>query len=205
MDVINELIMQTVTSPWLYMVMLAVAIIDGFFPPIPSETVLVAAAAVGASTGEVHILLLCALAALGAAIGDNIAFAIGRRLGTRRFAWMRRPRIAAAFSHAQRALDRRSAALILGARYIPVGRVAVNMSAGALGFSWRRFVPLSIIAGVSWSIFSVAIGLLAGSWVKDQPLLSAALGIALALLIGLIIDRVAAARRRRSASLQLAG
>lgn len=197
--------MQTVTSPWLYMVMLAVAIIDGFFPPIPSETVLVAAAAVGASTGEVHILLLCALAALGAAIGDNIAFAIGRRLGTRRFAWMRRPRIAAAFSHAQRALDRRSAALILGARYIPVGRVAVNMSAGALGFSWRRFVPLSIIAGVSWSIFSVAIGLLAGSWVKDQPLLSAALGIALALLIGLIIDRVAAARRRRSASLQLAG
>lgn len=205
MDVINELIMQTVTSPWLYMVMLAVAIIDGFFPPIPSETVLVAAAAVGASTGEVHILLLCALAALGAAIGDNIAFAIGRRLGTRRFAWMRRPRIAAAFSHAQRALDRRSAALILGARYIPVGRVAVNMSAGALGFSWRRFVPLSIIAGVSWSIFSVAIGLLAGSWVKDQPLLSAALGIALALLIGLIIDRVAAARRRRAASLQLAG
>jgi len=66
-------------------------------------------------------------------------------------------------------------------------------------------VPLSIVAGVSWSIFSVAIGLLAGSWVKDQPLLSAALGIALALLIGLIIDRVAAARRRRTASLQLAG
>lgn len=197
--------MQTVTSPWLYVIMLTVAVIDGFFPPIPSETVLVAAAAVGASTGEVDILLLCALAAIGAAIGDNIAFAIGRRLGTRRFAWMRRPRVAAAFAHAQRALDRSSAALILGARYIPVGRVAVNMSAGALGFSWRRFVPLSIVAGVSWSIFSVAIGLLAGSWVKDQPLLSAALGIALALLIGLIIDRVAAARRRRTASLQLAG
>ncbi|WP_309102677.1 VTT domain-containing protein [Microbacterium sp.] len=205
MDIINELIMQTVTSPWLYVIMLAVAVIDGFFPPIPSETVLVAAAAVGASTGEVNIVLLCAIAAVGAAIGDNIAFAIGRRLGTGRFAWMRRPRVAAAFDHAQRALDRSSAALILGARYIPVGRVAVNMSAGALGFPWRRFLPLSIVAGTSWSIFSVAIGLLAGSWVKDQPLLSAALGIALALLIGLIIDRVAAARRRRAASLQLAG
>lgn len=197
--------MQTVTSPWLYVIMLAVAVIDGFFPPIPSETVLVAAAAVGASTGEVNIALLCAIAAVGAAIGDNIAFAIGRRLGTGRFAWMRRPRVTAAFDHAQRALDRSSAALILGARYIPVGRVAVNMSAGALGFPWRRFLPLSIVAGTSWSIFSVAIGLLAGSWVKDQPLLSAALGIALALLIGLIIDRVAAARRRRAASLQLAG
>ncbi|WP_341974541.1 VTT domain-containing protein [Microbacterium sp. LTA6] len=204
MDVINELIMQTVTSPWLYLIMLAVAIIDGFFPPIPSETVLVAAAAVGASSGGVNIALLCAVAAIGAAIGDNIAYAIGRRLGTRRFAWMRRPRVAAAFVHAQRALDDRSATLILGARYIPVGRVAVNMSAGALDFAWRRFIPLSLLAGASWSIFSVGIGLFAGSWVKDQPLLSAAIGVVLALLIGFTVDRVAA-RRRRAAVPQLAG
>lgn len=197
--------MQTVTSPWLYLIMLAVAVIDGFFPPIPSETVLVAAAAVGASSGGVNIALLCAVAAVGAAIGDNIAYAIGRRLGTRRFAWMRRPRVAAAFVHAQRALDDRSATLILGARYIPVGRVAVNMSAGALDFAWRRFIPLSLLAGASWSLFSVGIGLFAGSWVKDQPLLSAAIGVVLALLIGFTVDRVAAARRRRVAVPQLAG
>ena len=197
--------MQTVASPWLYLIMLAVTVIDGFFPPVPSETVLVAAAAVGASTGDVQIVLLCAVAAVGAAIGDNIAYAIGRRLGTRRFAWMHRPRVAAAFAHAQRALDDRSATLILGARYIPVGRVAVNMSAGALDFPWRRFVPLSLLAGAGWSLFSVGIGLLAGAWVKDQPLLSAALGVAIALLIGLTVDRVAAARRRRIAVPQLAG
>ncbi|MFY9712384.1 MAG: VTT domain-containing protein [Microbacterium sp.] len=205
MDVINELIMQAVASPWLYLIMLAVAVIDGFFPPVPSETVLVAAAAVGASAGDVHIALLCAVAAAGAAIGDNIAYAIGRRLGTRRFAWMRHPRVAAAFAHAQRALDGRSATLILGARYIPVGRVAVNMTAGALAFPWRRFVPLSLLAGASWSLFSVGIGLLAGAWVKDQPLLSAALGVVLALLIGFTVDRVAAARWRRVPVPQLAG
>ena len=132
MDVINELILQTVASPWLYAVLLAVTIIDGFFPPVPSETVLVAAAAVLASTGEFWTLLpLGLIAAVGATIGDNIAFALGRRLGTTRWAWMRRPRVASAFAHAERALAHRSAALILGARYIPVGRVAVNMSAGA--------------------------------------------------------------------------
>ncbi len=139
--------MQAIASPWLYLVLFAVTIIDGFFPPIPSETVLVAAAAVTASTGEGNLLLLGAVAAIGAAIGDNIAFLIGRGLGTTRFAWMRRPRVAAAFAHAQLALDRRSATLILGARYIPVGRVAVNMTAGALDFPWRRFLPLSLIAG----------------------------------------------------------
>ena len=204
-DILNDLIMQAIASPWLYLVLFAVTIVDGFFPPVPSETVLVAAAAVTASTGEGNLLLLGAVAAIGAAIGDNVAFLIGRGLGTTRFAWMRRPRVAAAFAHAQRALDRRSATLILGARYIPVGRVAVNMSAGALAFPWRRFLPLSLIAGVSWSVFSLAIGLLAGAWIKDQPLLSAGLGIVIALLIGLVIDRIAAARRRRAAAPQLAG
>lgn len=197
--------MQAIASPWLYLVLFAVTIIDGFFPPIPSETVLVAAAAVTASTGEGNLLLLGAVAAIGAAIGDNIAFLIGRGLGTTRFAWMRRPRVAAAFTYAQRALDRRSATLILGARYFPVGRVAVNMTAGALRFPWRRFLPLSLIAGLSWSVFSLAIGLLAGAWIKDQPLLSAGLGIAIALIIGFVIDRIAAARRRREPAPQLAG
>lgn len=206
MDVINELILQTVASPWLYAVLFAVTVIDGFVPPVPSETVLVAAAAVLASAGDLWALLpLGLVAAIGAAIGDNVAFGLGRRLGTDRWAWMRRPRIAAAFSHAADALDRRSAALILGARYIPVGRVAVNMSAGALGFPWRRFVPLSLIAGVSWSALSLAIGLLAGAWVADQPLVSAAIGVAVALATGLVIDRASAARRHRTTVLQLAG
>ncbi|WP_431806169.1 DedA family protein [Microbacterium paraoxydans] len=205
MDILNELILQAIASPWLYLVLFAVTVIDGFFPPVPSETVLVAAAAVAASTGNGNLLLLGLVAAVGAAIGDNLAFLIGRKVGTTRFGWMRRPRIAAAFAYAQRALDRRSATLILGARYIPVGRVAVNMSAGALGFPWRRFVPLSLIAGASWSVFSLAIGLLAGAWIKDQPLLSAVLGIGVALVIGVVIDRIAAARRRRAPVANLAG
>lgn len=196
-DIINEIIMQAVASPWLYLVMFATAVIDGFFPPIPSETVLVAAAAVAASTGGTNLLLLCAVAAMGAMIGDNIAYAIGRSVGTTRFAWMRRPRVAAAFERAQRTLTRSGAPLILGARYIPVGRVAVNMSSGALGYPWRRFLPLSAVAGVSWAAYSAIIGVLAGHWLEDQPLLSAIFGIAFALIIGVIIDRITAFRRRR--------
>lgn len=199
MDIVNELILQAAASPWLYLVMFATAVIDGFFPPIPSETVLVAAAAVAASTGETNLWLLCAVAAFGAMIGDNIAYAIGRAVGTSRFAWMRRPRVAAAFSRAQNTLTRSGAPLILGARYIPVGRVAVNMSAGALGYPWRRFLPLSAVAGATWALFSAGIGILAGHWLEDQPLLSAVFGIAFALVIGFAIDRVAAIRRRRRA------
>lgn len=208
MDLINDLILQAVGSPWLLLVLFAATVVDGFFPPVPSETVLVAAAAAIASSGldasgATALLSVGVVAALGAMIGDNVAFAIGRRIGTTRWRWMRRPRVAAAFAHAQQALDRRSGALILGARYIPVGRVAVNMSAGALGFPWRRFLPLSAAAGLSWSILSIVIGLVAGTWIKDQPLVSAGIGIAIALLIGFVVDRTAAARRQRTP--QLAG
>lgn len=196
-DLINDLILQAAASPWLYLVMFATAVIDGFFPPIPSETVLVAAAAVAASTGEANMPLLIGVAALGAMIGDNIAYAIGRSVGTTRFAWMRRPKVAGAFDRARHTLSRNGAPLILGARYIPVGRVAVNMSAGALEYSWRRFLPLSIVGGIMWAAYSAGIGLIAGHWIEDQPLLSAVIGVAFALVLGFVIDRVVTAIRRR--------
>jgi len=198
MDVINDLVLLAVASPWLLPVMFAVAVIDGFFPPVPSETVLVAAVAVAASTGAFPaIALLCVVAAVGATIGDNIAYGIGRKVGTTRFRWMRGPRVSAAFARAGAALGDRGAPLILGARYIPVGRVAVNMSAGALRYPWRRFLPLSGIAAMSWAVYSAAIGLVAGQWLTDQPLLSAVIGVVFAVSIGVIIDRIAAVRRRR--------
>ena len=196
-DVISDLVLQAVASPWLYLAMFAVAVIDGFFPPVPSETVLVASAAVAASTGRPDLVTLGLVAAAGAAAGDNIAFAVGRRTGSARFAWMRRPRVAGALARAGAALDRRGAGLILGARFIPVGRVAVNLSAGALAYPWRRFALLSVAAGLCWAAYSIGIGLLAGAWLKDQPLLSATLGVVLAVGIGLLVDRLLAVRARR--------
>lgn len=204
-DLLNDLILQAVASPWLLVVLFVVTVIDGFFPPVPSETVLVAAAAVSVSAGGSDLASLGLVAALGATLGDNIAFLLGRRIGTARWQWMRRPRVSAAFAHAERALDERGAALILGARYIPVGRVAVNMSAGAFRYPWRRFLPLSVLAGLGWSVLSLAIGLLAGKWVQDQPIVGAAIGVAIAVTLGVVIDRCTAVRRRRAAPTVLAG
>lgn len=205
MDVVNAFITDAVASPWLLLVLLAAAVIDGFFPPVPSETVLVAAAAVAVSTGSFpSLLLLCLVAAAGAMIGDNIAYALGRALGTTRFRWMRSPRVAAVFTRARRTLDDRGALLILTARYIPVGRVAVNMSAGAVRYPRRRFVPLSGVAAAGWAVSSAAIGSVAAAWFGDQPLLSATLAIIVALSLGLAIDRVVSRRRRRAAATERA-
>jgi membrane protein DedA with SNARE-associated domain len=199
-ELLNDLIFQAAASPWLLLVMFGVAVVDGFFPPVPSETLLVAAAAVAASAGTGNIVLLCAVAAIGAIIGDNIAYAIGRGVGIDRWRWMRRPRAAATVERAQRALEHRGAPLILAARYVPVGRVAVNMTAGALRYPWRRFLPLSAVAGITWAAYSAGIGLIAGAWLKDQPLLSAVIGIVCALVLGFVVERITAARRRRASA-----
>ncbi|MGB4136959.1 MAG: VTT domain-containing protein, partial [Microbacterium sp.] len=193
MDTVNAFILTAAASPWMLLVVFAVAAIDAVFPPVPSETVLVAGAAAAASAGHWPTLAaLCLVAALGAMLGDNLAYALGRLIGLRRMRWMRRPRVAAAMEYAQQALARRGATLIIGARYIPVGRVAVNVSAGALGYPWRRFLPVSLIGGATWAVYGAAIGALAGSWLTDQPLLAAALGVVVAVGVGIGVDRIAA-------------
>ena len=187
---VNEFILRTADSLWVYPVLFGVCAMDGFFPPVPSETVVVSLAATSVTAGSPNVWLVSLLAAAGAVIGDNTAYAIGRAIGTTRFRWMRRPRAARTFAWARRMLDRRGAVLIMVARYIPVGRIAVNMAAGATGFPHRRFLTLTVIAGTSWSLYSVGIGVLAGSWVEDNTILAIALAVGIAAVLGMIVDRV---------------
>jgi membrane-associated protein len=204
LDFLNTAILSAASSPWIYLIVFAVVYIDAFFPPVPSETVVVGAAAVAMSTGQPSLILIGILAAVAALAGDTTAYLIGRRIGTTRFRWMRRPTFAKSFAWARTGLDRKGAVLILIGRYIPVGRIAVNMTAGATGFPIRRFLPLAAVAGVSWSAYSIGVGLVAGHWLHDNPLLAIVVAVVIALGLGLLIDwittKVSAARRERIAT-----
>ncbi|TJY72442.1 DedA family protein [Arthrobacter sp. CAU 1506] len=200
MDALSVFIIDAAAQWWIYPLLLALCLIDGIFPPVPSESVVVALAAIAISAGAPNIWLIVAVAAAGAIAGDNIAYLIGRSIGADRFRWMQRPRVAAAFAWARRELDRRGALLILGARYIPVGRVAVNMTAGATGYHHRKFVLFSVAAGISWALYSVGIGALAGQWFHDHTLLAAGLAIVLALSLGLVLDHAMKLVGRRHAA-----
>lgn len=190
MNVINEFVIGEAGALWVYPLLFAVCIIDGFFPPVPSETVLVTLASLSGSTGRPYLAIVIVLAALGAIIGDNIAYTIGRRVGTERFAWMRKPKARAAFSWARHGLDKRGAAVVLTARYIPIGRIAVNMTAGATRYPRKKFVPLTVLGGVTWALYSTMMGRLVGGWFESQPLLGAAISICVAIAIGVGIDHV---------------
>lgn len=199
LEQINDFAVDLGGSPWVYLVVLAFAAIDAFFPPLPSESIVVALAAIGASTGEPQLVVLALAAGAGAFLGDNVTFRVGRSIGVERFSLDRRPRLARAVDRAERELDRRAAILILTARYIPVGRTAVNLTAGATGFPYRRFLPLSLLGASSWAAYSVLIGVLAGTWVKENPLLGAAVAVVVAAGVGFLVDQLLQRKHRKDA------
>jgi len=188
-DQITPLVVELAASPLVFVVLFALCLVDGFFPPVPSEAALVAVAAIAATSGQPVVAGVLAAAALGAVAGDSVAYWIGRRIGLGRLARSRRPRIAAAFAFAERQMRRRSASLILVGRYIPVGRVAVNMTAGATRLPYRRFLAISSVAGLAWSATSIGIALAASS-VLHEPLVAALVSMVVAAGLGIAVDRV---------------
>jgi membrane protein DedA with SNARE-associated domain len=190
MQAINDFILAAAGQPWVLFLVLACCIIDGFFPPIPSESVVVGLAAVAATADVPNPWLLALVAALGAFSGDNIAYLIGRRVGIQRWHWMRGPRMQAAFRWAGDELRKRPASLILVARFIPIGRVAVNLTAGVTHYHHFRFMGLTVLSATLWAGYSVAIGLFFGQWFENNHFLGAVIAIICAVALGIIVDLV---------------
>jgi membrane-associated protein len=185
---VESWILALAASPLVYLGMYLFAMIDGFFPPIPSESLAIALSALSASSGQPNLALIILFAATGAFTGDQIAYTIGKRLNTRRLPFLAGPRAQKTLDWAKLALARRGASVILAARYIPVGRVAVNMTAGAVGYPRGQFVGFDAIASLTWALYSAAIGVGAGEWFKGHPLSATAVGLVGGLLIGLALE-----------------
>ena len=176
-------------SPWVLAVMYLFAAIDGFFPPIPSESLVIALASLSVSpAGRPALLPVILVAAAGAFTGDQIAYTIGRRVDVRRLRIFRSAKAQSALDWAQRALTERGASFIIAGRYIPVGRVAVNMTAGALRFPRKKFVGLAAFAAITWACYASLIGIGAGRVLQGHPVIAILVGVAGGMVIGLLVD-----------------
>ena len=185
-------------SPLVLVVMYLFAAVDGFFPPIPSESLVIALASLAVAQGKPGLLPVILTAAAGAFTGDQIAYTIGSRVKVRSLRIFRGDRAQAALDWAERALRERGASFIIAARYIPVGRVAVNMTAGALHFRRAKFVGLAAIAAVTWASYSAAIGVGAGRALQGHPIIAIVVGVIGGMVIGLLVDTVLTRWVRRS-------
>jgi membrane-associated protein len=167
-------------SGWAYLIVFVLAFLDALIPVVPSETSVITAGVV-ASAGELSLTLVIVGAAIGAFLGDNATYLIGRLYGERaRARFFAGDKARARIDWAERQLVERGGQLIATGRFIPGGPTAIGLSAGLLQFSWRRYAAYDALAAAGWAAYAALLGFIGGQAFEDEPWkgLILALGVA---------------------------
>jgi membrane-associated protein len=185
-------------SSWLLPILVVMIAVDAPFPVLPSETILMSAATTafgGGDAGMVFGLFVAALA--GSVLGDAVVFWLGRcshKLLSRTVdtecevsAWVRRHML------------RSPGIALVGARFVPGGRLVSTAAAGRFGLPVRRFLPWSIASSAAWSVYMLLIGLALGPVTGGDPLLSLFAGVGMAVLTAVGFAVMSKLRRKRVA------
>ncbi|MFC7458454.1 VTT domain-containing protein [Brachybacterium sp. GCM10030267] len=186
---IEEWILAVADAWWVHLVVYAFAALDGFFPTVPSESTIVTLSSLWASSGRPSIILIGLAAWLGAWSGDNLGYLLGNKVGWERFRFLREGKGRRAVDAADRGLQRRALLFLMTARYIPFGRTAVNLVAGAVHYPHRKFWPRSLLSTFVWAVYSCAIGVVAGSWFEDNHLMAITVALVAAGVLALVVER----------------
>ncbi|MDR1634220.1 MAG: VTT domain-containing protein [Bifidobacteriaceae bacterium] len=182
---VNEHIVALAGSTWALVAVYFISAIDGFFPPVPAETLVIATAAVYQQSGALwQVAVLWLLAAAGALSGDSVAYVLGRLFNATQWRIFAKGKGRSAIELTQRTFARGAAPLLMVGRFIPVGRVAVNLTAGTIRYPYRRFLLIDSVAALFWSAYAVGIGYLAGHATGDNPLLGVVVGVAFSATVG---------------------
>lgn len=168
-----------------YPVVFVACATDVLFPLIPSETIVITASVLAAQ-GDLFIWLIVPLVALGAFLGDNLCYLLGRKIGDpvadRLF---KGEQGQARIKWAEEALRRRGAILIGVGRFIPGGRTATTFAAGTLEMPYRQFAVADGFAAVLWAFYVSMLGYLGGETFKSNLWLPLASSLACAMAVGL--------------------
>jgi membrane protein DedA with SNARE-associated domain len=183
---IDSLTALVTDSPVTYLIIFAMAAIDVVVPIVPAEAT-VTAAAVLAGQGTLNIIWVMVAAGLGAFVGDNVGYWIGRLAGRPLVERILRGRYTDQIDRVQVQFDRRGGLFIIVGRFIPGGRSAVAVSAGVLQFGWIQFMIYDAIAAVIWSFQAALPGFIGGSLIQDRPWLAMIFGFVLSGLMALAI------------------
>ena len=183
-------------SVWLLPLLVVLIAVDGPFPVLPSETLLMSASAMAFGVHDVTGVVGLFLAALvGSVLGDVLVFGLGRsshRLLARTVdadcglsGWVRRH------------LLMRPGIVLVGARFVPGGRLLSTAAAGRYGLPIRRFLVWSSASSAAWSAYMLLVGMALGPITGGSPLLSLLAGVAMAIVTAGAFALVRRLRRLR--------
>jgi membrane-associated protein len=86
------------------------------------------------------------------------------------------------------------------ARFIPGGRTVVTLSAGTLGYPWRKFFLFDVVAGLAWASYAASLGYFGGHAFEKQPWKGLLLALAIALAVAGAVELARWYLKRRAQS-----
>ena len=142
--------MIQIYGPW---VIFAIVAFESAGVPLPGETILVAAALLAASTGQINIVVVVVAAAAGAIVGDGMGYMFGRRFG---LLFLRRYGRYVRLDEDRLLIGRYlflqyGNAIVFFGRFIAVLRMFAALLAGANSMPAGRFFFFNITGGVCWA------------------------------------------------------
>jgi membrane protein DedA with SNARE-associated domain len=146
-----------------------VVMIESFGIPLPGETALIAFGVL-ASQGHYSIILVIAVAAAGAIVGDNLGYLIIGRWGGRnlleRWGPVRR------FSErylppTERLMEKHGDKVVFFGRFVTVLRYTAAWVAGIAGMEWRKFLFWNAAGGICWATLVGLVSYYAGNAAAD--------------------------------------
>ena len=184
-----------------YFFLFALVGVESFGIPLPGETALVTAAAF-AATGRLNILLVIAVAAAGAVVGDNAGYWIGRKGGMALVSRYGRHvgLTDAKLKWARAFFDRHGAKTVFFGRFIALLRSWAAALAGIGRMKYGVFTFWNALGGVIWASLFGALGYLFG---RNLPRLEHYMGrvsliVVLVVAIGAVIGVKVIGSRRGS-------
>jgi len=184
-----------------YVALFAVVAAESSGLPVPGETSLIAAAILASQHQGLSIEIVIAVAALGAIIGDNIGYVLGRRAGrhllTREGRWMEHRR--RFLVQGEAFFERHGSKAVFLARWAPGLRVVGSWLAGANHMRWRTFLLWNALGGIAWAttigLAAYLLGHVAATIFRDFGLIGLAV-VVLAVVAAFGVHRWRARRRR---------
>jgi membrane protein DedA with SNARE-associated domain len=177
-----------------YWLVAAVITLESMGIPLPGETTLVTAAVYAGTTHHLKIGFVIAAAAIGAIVGDNAGFWVGRRFGVgllHRYGHLvrlDRKRI----SLGQHLFERHGGKVVFFGRFVAVLRTLAALLAGVNGMEVRRFLIFNAAGGIVWATVYGVAAYVFGEQIErlHGPLATVGLAVAvIAVVLGLWIAR----------------
>lgn len=155
---------------WLYAILFVIIFVETglvVMPFLPGDSLLFAAGALAAFTGQLNPALLIVLLFVAAVLGDTLNYHIGKFIGPRVFEMNSKLINQQHLMNTQRFFAKHGGKTIIFARFLPFARTFAPFVAGAGSMNYKYFLTYNVIGGFLW----ISSFILLGYFFGNQPII----------------------------------